>query len=196
MMHRMKSAAGSGARDERIRSMSRSRVVRVTVGSMSVALIMGYAACSQENDEPATHLEGRDEDTGHGLHAVDNARLREIMHGLSALEMERLHADAAGAGGPDTDARVERVARAAAQLASDARVLPAAFKDLEMNAESRRVFNNLALQLRTQCLELEQLARDRKTALLKSKMNEITNTCNQCHASFRGPQMVMGRLGG
>src|SRR5436190_18624511 len=149
--------------------MTSSRNVRVAAGFVCVALLAGYVACSQEKDKPATHLESRDEDTGHGLHSVDNARLREIMHGLSALEIERLSADAAN---PDTDQRIERVARAAAQLAADARVLPAAFKDMEMNAESRRVFDNLAMQLRVQCGELEQLARGRKTALLKPKMNE------------------------
>jgi len=156
--------------------------------SLALALLAGYVACSQH--EKQTHLDSRDDDPGHGLHEVNNARLREIMHGLSALEMERLQADAAG--GADTGARVERVAHAAAQLASDARAMPAAFRDMKMNAESRRVFDNLALQLRTQCLELEQLARARKVDALKGKMNEITNTCNSCHASFRGPQMAMG----
>ncbi len=156
-----------------------------------VILLIGYVACSQQSDKPAAHLTGRDEDPGHGLHEVNNARLREIMHGLSSLEMERLQADAAG--GANTDERVERVAHAASQLAEDARAMPYVFRDLSMSSESRRVFDNLAKQLRSQCIELEQLARSGKTAALKGKMNEITNTCNSCHASFRGPQMAMGK---
>lgn len=166
------------------------RAFRIVAGLLGIMLAMGVISCSQQANAPLTHLDSRDEDAGHGLHEVNNARLREIMHGLSALEMERLQADAAG--GADTDARVKRVAHAAAQLAADARAMPAAFKDLEMNAESRRVFDNLAVRLQTQCGELEQLARARKTAELKGKMNEITQTCNACHASFRGPQMAMG----
>lgn len=155
-----------------------------------VVMVGSYIACSQHDDAPIEHLADPDADDGHGLHAVNNARLREIMHGLSSLEMERLQADVDGGGGRDADARIERVAHSAAQLAADARVMPTAFKEIQMNSESRRVFDELASRLERQCNELEQLARRRKTHAMKTKMNEITRTCNECHASFRGPQMA------
>ncbi len=169
--------------------MSLFRSVRLLMAAGVAILLTSYVACSQKSTPSDVHLESRDEDPGHGLHTVNSDRLREIMHGLTAIEMERLHADASG-GGPSQD-RIERVAQSAAQLAEDARILPFTYKDLTMNAESRRVFDDLALRLRRHCLELEQLARTRQTRALKPKMDEITRTCNDCHASFRGPQMAM-----
>lgn len=192
MMSQARFAVAGDACDERMQWMSRPRILRPVAVLCFIALAGGYIACSQEHDKHGTHLEGRDEDQGHGLHTVDNARLREIMHGLTALEMERLQADAAA--GVDTGQRIERLARDAARLADDARLLPYSYRHMNMNAESRRVFDNLAVQLRTQCEDLERLARGRKTDLLKAKMNEIINTCNDCHASFRGPQMAIGRF--
>lgn len=171
--------------------MSLSKSVKHFIAAGVPILLTIYVACSQKTTQSDVHLESRDEDPGHGLHMVNNDRLREIMHGLTAIEMERLHADAAD--GRASQERIERVAQSAAHLAEDARILPFTYKDLAMNAESRRVFDELALRLRRHCLELEQLARTRQTRALKPKMDEITRTCNDCHASFRGPQMAMGR---
>lgn len=171
--------------------MSLSRSLRQLMAAGGFILLSTYVACSQKSTPSDVHLESRDDDPGHGLHMVNSDRLREIMHGLSAVEMERLNADASGSGA--SQARIERVAQSAAQLADDARILPFTYKDLTMNAESRRVFDDLALRLRRHCLELEQLARSRQTRAMKPKMDEITRTCNDCHASFRGPQMAMGR---
>jgi len=174
--------------------MSGTTMARALISICLIIATGGYIACSQHEPAPVESLQSRELDDGHGLHLVDNPRLRVIMHGLSRLEIERLQADAAGAAvAADADERIERVARSAAELAADARVLPAAFKDMQMNAESRRVFDNMSRRLQEQCLELEQLARQRKTQALGAKMNEITHTCNECHASFRGPQMALGK---
>ena len=149
--------------------------------------IMLALACSQQTGSGRNRVGTADD--GHGLHVVNNARLRGIMEELRRLDLERLSNEAA-LGRPAASDKLESVARAAASLAADARVIPIVYKNLEMSPESRRVFDETAAKLQVECDDLRMLARSHQPKGIKARLSAIVQTCNDCHASFRGPQMA------
>jgi len=146
----------------------------------------GLSGCTQ----PATNDHGKlaKADDGHGLHTVNNARLRLLMDELKRLDFERMSADLDAGRKPEA---VDEAADCAVSLAADARMIPQVYKNLEMNAESRRVFDQLAVKLQEQCLGLRELARNRQFGAMRARLNDIITTCNTCHASFRGPNVAL-----
>ena len=147
---------------------------------------LGFAGCAQQSQTSCEHLATADD--GHGLHVVNNVRLRALMDELKGLDFEKISVDlAAGrhAGG------IDEAADSAVSLAADARMIPQVYKNLEMNDESRRVFDQLAVRLQKQCLQLREFALNRQIAGMQTKIKDIITTCNACHASIRGPTMTM-----
>lgn len=128
-------------------------------------------------------------DEGHGLHGMHDEQLRRVMEELRSLQLDQL------AGEPGHDTQTDRdpaaVARMAENLARDARLIPNIFRNEDMNAESRRVFDELASRMERECADLKRLADRNDTGGMRSQVKRIFSTCNACHASFRGPIMAM-----
>ncbi|GJQ26166.1 MAG: hypothetical protein HBSAPP02_11980 [Phycisphaerae bacterium] len=158
--------------------------------SLALAALMALAtpiACNQPAGS-AARLDSEDE--GHGLHTVQNQRLADIMNELKALDFEGM-ARRASSGG--ADARLVAAARHAADLATDARLMPHLFKSETFTDEHRRVFDHLAGRLQIQCLELRDAASASNVPATRAKLEQVIRTCNECHASFRGPSMAWVR---
>jgi len=153
--------------------------------ALAALIALGAAvACNQPAGSAAKLADG---DDGHGLHTVQNQRLADIMNELKALDFEGL-AQRASSGG--SDARLISAARHAADLATDARLMPHLFKSETFTSEHRRVFDHLAGRLQIQCLELRDAASANNAPATRAKLEQVIRTCNECHASFRGPSMA------
>jgi len=120
---------------------------------------------------------------GHGLHEVNNERLRTVMGQLASLDIDSLKREPGDAAG---SARITDVAQTAAMLACEARAIPTIYRDATMNDEARRVFNGLAARLESECGDLSRAAERRDAGGVHVAVQAIQTTCNECHASFRG----------
>lgn len=167
--------------------MSRRIAFHLVVVFPSALVIVLAAGTSCQQPTKHEHLANADE--GHGLHMVNNVRLRVLMDELRALNFERT-SDELTAGSAD-QSRIQRIAASASALAADARMIPITYRDLEMSAESRRVFDQQARQLHEQCRELESLARRSDAMQIRTQLDRIISTCNECHANFRGPRVAI-----
>lgn len=111
------------------------------------------------------------------------------MEQLKAIQVANI-ADDLKTGSID-EQRIEEVSEIAGRLAGDARLIPQVYRNLELNDESQRVFDNLAAQMQEECRQLGNLARRHQTQAMQAKVNDIISTCNSCHASFRGPSVAL-----
>ncbi|MEK6643311.1 MAG: cytochrome c [Planctomycetota bacterium] len=166
------------------RIVSRWLVVLVSVGLVLMALA---TACQK----PASREHFATGDDGHGLHMLNNERLRLLMDELRGLDFEKVSGDLAT--GRQDNGHIRKVAVAASALAADAQMIPLTYKNMDMSEESRRVFDHFSAQLREQCRELESMARKNDTTKIKGQLDRVISTCNACHANFRGPRMAMLR---
>ena len=104
-----------------------SRIVRgwfVVVASSCLTLMVLATACQK----PAAHEHLATEDDGHGLHMLNNDRLRLLMDELRGLDFEKLSDDLAS--GRQDKGRIQKVAVAASALAADAQMIPLTYKNL------------------------------------------------------------------
>jgi Cytochrome C' len=166
------------------RIVSRWVVVLASFGLVMMALT---TACQK----PAPHEHLATADDAHGLHMLNNERLRLLMDELRGLDFEKISDDLSA--GRHDQGRIQKVAATATALAADAQMIPRTYKNLEMTEESRRVFDHYSARLREQCRELETLARRSDTMRIKAQLDRVISTCNACHANFRGPRMAMLR---
>lgn len=152
-------------------------------------LCLGTISCRQTQETTTSTEPAIRQDEGHGLHGVHDEQLRRVMEELRSLQLDQL------AGEPGYDTQTGRdpaaVARMAEKLARDARLIPNVFRNEGMNAESRRVFDELASRMEQECADLKRLADRNDTGGMRSQVKRIVSTCNACHASFRGPIMAM-----
>ncbi len=126
----------------------------------------------------------------HGLHVVRDARLREIMRKLNGMDFDAMAVELEATGGLLRD--VCEVSELAVALAGDAQVIPLIFEDPNMTEESRRVMNRLSARLRLQAIEVRDAAEDNDLYQVKTRLEAMLKTCNECHASFRAPAVALG----
>ncbi len=125
----------------------------------------------------------------HGLHVLNNARLREIMRRLGGMDFDNMLLEIEAVGAVQRD--ICEVSSLAAELAGDAKLIPILLKDVEMNEESHRVMRALSARLHDESLELKHYADVNDARMIKVKIDEMVATCNACHASFRAPAVAI-----
>lgn len=175
----------------------------------SLLVILSLPSCSQSNGEvgkksncgcesasPAaeqpqaatvrTNASAADED--HGLHMLDNDRLRVIMRRLSQMNFDEMATEIENSGSLNRDIR--EIASYATELASDAAVVPIIFRNTEMNDESRRVLDEQSRQLHENAIALHDAAVEGNVSLVKERLDQMITTCNNCHATFRTPAVA------
>jgi hypothetical protein len=152
------------------------------VGGGLLALVL-VCACSAARSIP-------DEPSGPAaesatLHAVHSARLREIMRQLDRLTSDRLPQEMDVR--PERDRRLSELAATADAMAGAAERIPGAAGRVALDAPHRGLFPMLAEILRDQALELRQRAGADDPRGAETVLEQITVTCNACHALFRQP---------
>jgi len=161
---------------------------RIALGTgLLLALCLAPIACNKpHNIDPDDHVAADTDE--HGLHVVDNLRLRYLMEQLSGLRLDQMPDEALN--DREYDPEVARVADMAEAMAEDARKLHAVLDDPDMTAESRRVFDKLASRMRDEARQLARAADRHDSPGMRKNLRAITATCNECHASFRGPHFA------
>lgn len=123
-------------------------------------------------------------DTGEpALHAVSDARLRELMNRMNGLVFERFVAE------PDRDRETQRdnreIAQAAEDLGQSIDGLYAHLPALGLSAHEQAAFRALADKLRGQADHLRELAANGDTDELAGAFAQVNATCTACHGLFR-----------
>jgi hypothetical protein len=144
------------------------------VGAAVAAVAIG--ACAENRRSYRAHLT----DTGNAaLHAVQNEKLRELMGNLNrqvpeewGITMER-------------ERWLKDMERVAGEMAQSAGAIPTAMAGAKMEEGERQIFVSLAEKLKTQSLELQQLAQKKEIDQAERKLDGIIGTCNACHSAFR-----------
>jgi hypothetical protein len=123
-------------------------------------------------------------DTGKpALHAVSDARLRELMDRMNTLMFERFMAE------PDIDRErrlyAVQIADAASQLGSTVEVILSRLPALNLSSEEQTVFRALAGKLHEQAETLQAQAKLNRIDSIEQTLNQTSATCSSCHALFR-----------
>jgi hypothetical protein len=128
----------------------------------------------------------RPADTGRTvLHAVESARLRTIMQSLERLRAAPLPQELDP--GLLLDRRLDEMAAAGDGLAAAATEIAAAADDLGLDPAQRPAFLGIVDTLRRQALTLRSRAGEGDLDAAVRAYDELTATCDACHALFREP---------
>ncbi|MBX3394004.1 MAG: cytochrome c [Phycisphaerae bacterium] len=143
---------------------------------------------AQETPDPPARSDVAASDETHGLHVLDNDRLRTIMRRLSQMNFDEMEIEIEKTGALNRDIR--DIASYATDLASDAAVVPIIFRNTEMNDEARRVLDEMSRRLHADAIALHDAAVEGSISLVKERLDQMIKTCNNCHATFRAPAVA------
>jgi cytochrome c556 len=117
-------------------------------------------------------------------HAVHEERLSTLMRSLDRLRGERL--PKALDPREEEDRQAQEIARVARSLAESAARIVASTPD-GLDTHRQAEFRALAEQLEQQCIQLAEDAHLLSAQARRDRVNEIDDTCDRCHGSFRIP---------
>lgn len=123
-------------------------------------------------------------DTGRpALHAVSDARLRELMDQMNSLMFERFMAE------PDIDRERRnyalKIADAADELGATVDVILSRLPALNLSPDEQTTFRALAVKLRDQADTLKAQAKLNRIDSIEQTLDQTSATCSSCHALFR-----------
>jgi hypothetical protein len=146
-----------------------------------IVSVLWIAACSTDRprDEPAASPNS----AGQPSHAVQNARLHDLMTEMNSLMFDRIR----------TELDIDRERRRrTAQIAEVARAMSgmidgilATLPDLNLAPAEQTSFASLANRLRNQARQLEEQARRNSVDAIPHTLDQMTLTCMACHRLFR-----------
>ncbi|MDD1623013.1 MAG: cytochrome c [Methylococcaceae bacterium] len=123
-------------------------------------------------------------DTGQpALHAVSDARLRELMDQMNALMFERFMTQ------PEIDRErrihAQKMADAAEKLGSAIDAILSRLPALNLNQDEQLTFRALAGKLGEQAHALNAQAKLNHIDNIEPMLDQMTATCSSCHTLFR-----------
>lgn len=154
------------------------------VASPLLAIVVVGAACAGPAD--FRYREQVEAASGPDVHAVQSARLAELMRSLERLTGDRLpralDLEAARAG------RVYELVSVARAIAAAADSLEPLSTELGLAEADQRVFRQQANGLREAALQLAERAPTLSQERLRSEAAEVDRRCAGCHDRFRIPR--------
>ncbi|HUL11381.1 MAG TPA: hypothetical protein VLU73_04320 [Methylococcaceae bacterium] len=146
-----------------------------------IILLVNFTACSTspEHAVPKTLP-----NTGQpALHAVQDARLHELMVEMNSLMFDRMRTEL------DIDRerrqRATQIAEVARSLSNTINAILATLPTLKLNPDEQTAFLALANKLRDQAGQLEQQASHNYIDAIPQTLDQMTHTCTACHGLFR-----------
>lgn len=151
---------------------------RPLLGLLAGTCLLGCTA-SQQPARP-NHLP----DTGTpALHALNDARLRELMDRMNALMFDRFMTQ------PELEQERRRytagISESARQLDATIDALLARLPALQLEPHEQDTFQAIAHKLRNEARTLNDQALQGDTDALPATLERISNTCTACHGLFR-----------
>lgn len=117
------------------------------------------------------------------LHAVQDKELRELMHRMNGLMLERFMTE------QEMDVERSRfaqhIAEASKTLSSTAASLVNKLPGLGLSANEQSAFRSLARQLEQHADSLRKQAENRSFNAMPATLREMRSTCLACHTLFR-----------
>ena len=164
---------------ERITKIMRS--LRVTC---LVICLPSFAACVSTHDDRL--FSQRLSDTGApALHAVHDARLRNLMREMNSLMFERMRTELE----LDQERRQKalQIGRVAAEMEETVADIIDSLPRLPLNEDEQISFLALAEKLRDQVRMVKDLADHNHIDAIPGTLRQMTTTCTMCHHLFRKP---------
>jgi hypothetical protein len=118
------------------------------------------------------------------LHAVENARLRELMGNMSQLREQSDYSRPL-----ELQQDRDQLTKVARSLADSASKLPEVAGSLKLDETETKIYLGLARKLQQQAATYAELAQRGTPRELDESMNVMMSTCNACHALWRGPRV-------
>lgn len=154
----------------------------MTLHNLAIVIVAMLLSACTSTSQPATH--SGLPDTGQpALHAVSDARLRQLMDQMNGLMFDRFKTE------PDIDRERRsyalKMADAADKLGSAVDVILSRLPALNLNPDEQTAFRALAGKLRTQTNVLNTQAKLNRIDAIEPTLEQITATCSSCHSLFR-----------
>ncbi|MGZ5000473.1 MAG: hypothetical protein ACXV7F_09245 [Methylomonas sp.] len=117
------------------------------------------------------------------MHAIQNSRLQAVMHQINTLVYDQLNNEINW--NKERQLKAKEVARIANELAMSEKSITEALPALKLKPDEEAAFVALAEKLRTNAVQMEQLASQNQLQRLPETLETITDTCISCHVLFR-----------
>lgn len=155
----------------------------MTLQNLAIVIVATLlSACTSISQPAATHA-GLPDTGRPALHAVSDARLRELMDQMNGLMFERFITQ------PDIDRERRnyalKMANAADKLGSTVDAILARLPALNLNPNEQMTFRALAGKLREQADALNAQAKLNHIDTMGPMLDQMTATCSSCHTLFR-----------
>lgn len=149
-----------------------------------LAIFMGATLLSACTSTPQPASQAGLPATGQpALHAVSDARLRELMDQMNSLMFERFITE------PDIDRErrlyARKIADAADKLGLTVDAILWRLPALNLNPDEQGTFRALANKLREEANALNTQAKLNQIDAIEPMLDQITVTCSSCHTLFR-----------
>lgn len=150
--------------------------------NLAIVIVATLLSACTSTSQPTTH--SGLPDTGQpALHAVSDARLRQLMDQINGLMFDRFKTE------PDIDRERRnyalKMADAADKLGSTVDVILSRLPALNLNPDEQTAFRALAGKLRAQASILNTQAKLNHIDAIEPTLEQITATCSSCHSLFR-----------
>ncbi len=151
----------------------------VALAGVFAAPLLVSSACHETSSSVA--YQKKLADTGApALHAVHNARLRELM-----ARIDRLTTDGDYARPLELERSQEEAVKVGEALVKDSAMLTDFGNQLELSEEEHLIYEKMAKKLRGQAETYLNAARNKDFGDMERSLDAMMHTCDACHATFR-----------
>lgn len=147
-----------------------------------IICLPSFVACESMHDERLP-LRGQSDTEAPALHAIHDARLRNLMREMNSLMFERMRTELE----LDQERRQKavQIGRVAAEMEQTVGDIIDSLPRLSLNEDEQISFLALAEKLRNQVRMVKEQADHNYIDAIPGTLQHITTTCTMCHHLFR-----------
>jgi hypothetical protein len=164
------------------RSRSARPIAQAARGPIALLLLVGLA-CGFLQPAQSRYEQGLADAPPASRHPIHSQRLEQIMRGLDRLSDDRLPKEMDIE--VERERRVAEVVRVSEAMASSARQILPAIEEIPLSGGERQEMRALTGDLEQRSLALAREAPELSLAEMHLALDEISKTCDICHAQFR-----------
>lgn len=150
---------------------------------LAATLVSSVLAGCVPPPSTTTHVSKLPDTGSPALHAVSDAKLRELMDRMNSVMLDRFLTQ------PEIDKErgryAQKMVEAARRLDSTVHFILARLPALQLNDAEQTTFRALANKLHEQAQLLQHQAPQAHGEDITATLDQIANTCTSCHALFR-----------
>ena len=163
--------------DKNTQIVDRKRLSAYGMFSCGLFLFIFIAmGCAQTEKEPVSKGQAT-------LHKVRSATLRAKMRSLKMLLFDNIYDELQF--DEERARQVGNIAEIANSIAVTSMDVSSISQNLNLDANSAKLFRGYAQDLKNQAIALREATRQEKSDVYPSMIKSIIKTCNRCHSKFR-----------